>query len=77
MSLLTVGSVAFDKLETPFGSTDKIVGGAATFITLTASYFATKNNLVGIVGNDFPARLFFVAKYEAVRHQYGGSSSRS
>lgn len=42
MSLLTVGSVAFDKLETPFGSTDKIVGGAATYITLTASYFANK-----------------------------------
>ncbi len=57
MSLLTVGSVAFDKLETPFGSTDKIVGGAATFITLTASYFATKNNLVGIVGHDFPAEM--------------------
>jgi sugar/nucleoside kinase (ribokinase family) len=54
MSLLTVGSVAFDKLETPFGKTDKIVGGAATFITLTASYFTSKNNLVGIVGSDFP-----------------------
>ena len=54
MSLLTVGSVAFDKLETPFGKTDKIVGGAATFITLTASYFTKKNYLVGIVGSDFP-----------------------
>lgn len=54
MSLLTVGSVAFDKLETPFGKTDKIVGGAATFITLTASYFTKDNYLVGIVGEDFP-----------------------
>ena len=54
MSLLTVGSVAFDKLETPFGKTDKIVGGAGSFITLTASYFTKKNYLVGIVGSDFP-----------------------
>ncbi len=54
MSLLTVGSVAFDKLETPFGKTDKIIGGAATFITLTASYFVKKNNLVAVVGGDFP-----------------------
>ena len=57
MSLLTVGSVAFDKLETPFGITDKIVGGAATYITLTASYFTDKNNLVGIVGKDFPSEM--------------------
>ncbi len=57
MSLLTVGSVAFDKLETPFGKTDKIVGGAATFITLTASYFTKNNYLVGIVGEDFPQEM--------------------
>lgn len=57
MSLLTVGSVAFDKLETPFGSTDKIVGGAATYITLAASYFTDKNYLVGIVGKDFPTEM--------------------
>lgn len=66
MSLLTVGSVAFDKLETPFGSTDKIVGGAATFITLTASYFATKNNLVGIVGNDFPSEMMETFKRHGI-----------
>ncbi|MCP9767329.1 sugar kinase [Lacihabitans sp. LS3-19] len=57
MSLLTVGSVAFDKIETPFGKTDKIVGGAATFITLTASYFTKNNYLVGIVGSDFPSEM--------------------
>lgn len=57
MSLLTVGSVAFDKIETPFGKTDKIIGGAATFISLTASYFTKKNNLVGIVGGDFPKEM--------------------
>ena len=54
MSLLTVGSVAFDALETPFGKTDKIIGGAATYITLSASYFTKENNLVAVVGGDFP-----------------------
>ncbi len=57
MSLLTAGSVAFDKLETPFGKTDKIIGGAATFITLTASYFVKENNLVAVVGEDFPQEM--------------------
>jgi len=52
MSLLVVGSVAFDGIETPFGSTDKIIGGAATYISLTASYF-TKVNIVSVVGDDF------------------------
>ncbi len=57
MSLLTVGSVAFDKLETPFGKTDKIVGGAATYITISASYFTNKNNIVAVVGGDFPQEM--------------------
>ncbi len=54
MSLLVVGSVAFDAIETPFGKTDKIVGGAASYISLAASYFTQKTNLVGVVGEDFP-----------------------
>jgi sugar/nucleoside kinase (ribokinase family) len=54
MSLLVIGTVAFDAIETPFGKTDKIVGGAATFISLAASYFAKKINLVSVVGDDFP-----------------------
>ncbi|WP_025762563.1 PfkB family carbohydrate kinase [Dyadobacter tibetensis] len=57
MSLLTVGSVAFDALETPFGKTDKIIGGAATYITLSASYFTKGNNLVAVVGGDFPKEM--------------------
>ena len=57
MSLLTVGSVAFDALETPFGKTDKIVGGAATYISLAASYFTRKNNIVAVVGGDFPKEM--------------------
>jgi sugar/nucleoside kinase (ribokinase family) len=54
MSLLVVGSVAFDAIETPFGSTDKIIGGAATYISLSSSYFTKKINLVAVVGGDFP-----------------------
>lgn len=54
MSLLVVGSVAFDAIETPFGKTDKILGGAATYISLAASYFTKEINLVSVVGGDFP-----------------------
>lgn len=54
MSILVVGTVAFDAIETPFGKTDKILGGAATYISLAASYFTDKINLVSVVGDDFP-----------------------
>lgn len=54
MSLLVVGSVAFDAIETPFGKTDRIVGGAASYISLCASYFTKNVNLVSVVGDDFP-----------------------
>lgn len=55
MSLLVVGTVAFDAIETPFGKTDKIIGGAATYIGLAASYFTKNISLVSVVGDDFPA----------------------
>jgi sugar/nucleoside kinase (ribokinase family) len=54
MSLLVIGSVAFDAIETPFGKTDKIIGGAATYISLAATYFTKQVNLVAVVGGDFP-----------------------
>ncbi len=54
MSLLVIGSVAFDAIETPFGKTDKIVGGAASYISLTTSYFTQNTKLVAVVGEDFP-----------------------
>jgi sugar/nucleoside kinase (ribokinase family) len=54
MSLLTVGTVAFDNIETPLGTAQKVVGGAATFISLAASYLTETVNLVSIVGDDFP-----------------------
>ena len=54
MSILIVGTVAFDEIETPFGKTDKIVGGAATYISLSSSFFTKNLNLVSVVGEDFP-----------------------
>jgi sugar/nucleoside kinase (ribokinase family) len=55
MSLLVIGTVAFDAIETPFGKTDKIIGGAATYASLAASYFTNNINLVSVVGDDFPS----------------------
>jgi sugar/nucleoside kinase (ribokinase family) len=52
--LLIVGTVAFDAIETPFGKTDKILGGAATYIGLSASHFNVKSGIVSVVGEDFP-----------------------
>ena len=54
MSLVVIGTVAFDAIETPFGKTDKIVGGAATYASLAAAYFYDKVKIVAVVGDDFP-----------------------
>ncbi|MGK0363721.1 MAG: sugar/nucleoside kinase (ribokinase family) [Saprospiraceae bacterium] len=54
MGLLTVGSVAFDDIQTPLGHAEKIVGGAATYISLAASYFTNELKLVSVIGGDFP-----------------------
>ena len=53
MSLLVIGSVAFDAIDTPFGSTGKIVGGAASFISLSAAMLHNQVGLVAVVGDDF------------------------
>ena len=53
MSLLTVGTVAFDALETPFAKIDKVVGGSATYISLSASYFHSDMKIVSVIGDDF------------------------
>ena len=53
MSLLIVGTVAFDGIETPYGKVPKILGGSATYICLSASYFNEKANLISVVGGDF------------------------
>ncbi len=54
MSLLAVGTVAFDDIETPFGRAEKVVGGACTYIALAASYFTSPVQVVSVVGDDFP-----------------------
>jgi sugar/nucleoside kinase (ribokinase family) len=53
MSVLVVGSVAYDGIETPFGKVDRILGGSGTYISVTSSYFTEPVRLVGVVGNDF------------------------
>lgn len=64
MSLIIVGSVAFDALETPFGKVDKIIGGSGTYGSLSASFFTKNIQLVGVVGGDFPKTE--IARFESV-----------
>ena len=52
MSILVVGSVAFDTVETPFGRAERVLGGSASFFAVAASFFVPVN-LVGVVGTDF------------------------
>ena len=66
MSVLIVGTVAFDAIETPFGKTDKIVGGAATYISLSSSFFTKKLNLISVVGEDFPESAIQMLKNKSV-----------
>ena len=54
MSLITVGTVAFDAIETPFGSSGKVVGGAASYIGLSASQFVEEQHIISVIGDDFP-----------------------
>ncbi|MBV6419346.1 MAG: putative sugar kinase YdjH [Ignavibacteriaceae bacterium] len=56
MSLLVVGSVALDSVETPFDKIEDALGGSATYISLAASYFSAPVELIGVVGNDFPKK---------------------
>ncbi len=66
MSLLVVGTVAFDAIETPFGKTDKIVGGAASYIALASSYFCKTSSIVSVVGDDFPQDFLDILKGKGV-----------
>ncbi|EAT58471.1 carbohydrate kinase family protein [Chlorobium ferrooxidans] len=58
MSILIVGSLAFDDIETPFGRSDNTLGGSSTYIALSASYFTDKVEMVGVVGSDFEQKHF-------------------
>ncbi len=71
MSLLTVGTVAFDAIETPFGKTDKIVGGAATYIAWSASYFSKLINIVSVIGDDFDMK-----ELELLKNENGNNKTR-
>jgi sugar/nucleoside kinase (ribokinase family) len=66
MSLLVTGTVAFDAIETPFGKTDKIIGGAATYISLAASYFTKDTSIIGVVGDDFPQEYIDLLKAKSI-----------
>ena len=64
--LLILGTVAFDAIETPFGKTDKILGGAATFIGLAASQFRADSAIVSVVGGDFPQEYLDLLKNKGI-----------
>ncbi len=66
MKLITVGTVAFDNIETPFGRADKVVGGAATYISLAASFFLEKQGIVSVVGEDFPEAMMGTLRHKGV-----------
>ena len=57
MSLIVVGTMAFDAIETPFGKTEKIIGGSATYVAYCASNFVQPVQQVSIVGYDFPQEI--------------------
>ena len=62
MSLLIVGTVAFDKIATPAGETEKILGGAGTYIGIASSYFTERLNMISVIGEDFPEKYFAILK---------------
>lgn len=62
MSVLAVGTVAFDQIETPFGKRDRALGGSATYITLASRFMSDDVNLVAVVGNDFPEEFVSVLR---------------
>ncbi len=66
MSLVILGTVAFDAIETPFGKTDKILGGAATYISLAASNFVQSSKILSVVGDDFPREYIDLLKSKGV-----------
>jgi sugar/nucleoside kinase (ribokinase family) len=66
MSLIVVGSMAFDAIETPFGKSDKIIGGAATYIAWSASNFTKPIRQISVVGGDFPTEELNILKGRGV-----------
>ncbi|HRN58057.1 MAG TPA: sugar kinase, partial [Agriterribacter sp.] len=67
MSVIVVGSMAFDAIETPFGKSNKIVGGAATYIAWSASNFTRPIRQISVVGGDFPEEELHVLEARGVQ----------
>ena len=67
MSLITVGTMAFDAIETPFAKVDKIIGGSGTYVAYAASNFVTPVQQISIVGYDFPAEEMDLLKARGVQ----------
>ncbi|HLO90055.1 MAG TPA: PfkB family carbohydrate kinase, partial [Lentimicrobium sp.] len=67
MSLVIVGTVAFDAIETPFGKTDKILGGAATYISMAAAKLYDKVKVISVVGGDFPDAYITLLNHEGIQ----------
>ena len=67
MSVISVGTMAFDAIETPFGKVDRIIGGSATYVAYAASNFITPIQQISIVGNDFPAHEMDLLKKRGVQ----------
>lgn len=67
MSLIIIGTIAYDAIETPFGKTDKIVGGAATFAGLAAAYLYNRVKLIGVVGEDFGEENLSILKSRGIQ----------
>src|SRR5690606_28790048 len=69
MNLVSVGTVAFDSIETPFAKRDKVIGGAAMYIALSASHFIKESGLVSVVGEDFPTDFLQTMKEKGIDQQ--------
>jgi sugar/nucleoside kinase (ribokinase family) len=70
MKLIAVGTVAFDTIETPFDRRERVIGGAATYITLAASHFVSSSGLISVIGDDFPTEVLDAMKKRGI-HQEG------
>jgi len=66
MGLVIVGSMAFDEIDSPFGNSGRVIGGSATYSSLSASYFSTEIKVVSVVGNDFPVEAMEMLKRNGI-----------
>ena len=71
MKLIAVGTVAFDTIETPFDRRERVIGGAATYITLAASHFVSSSGLISVIGDDFPTEVLDAMKKRVIALENG------